>query len=73
MQPDKRFKAGAITATVWENKQDNYSYFTVSLEKSYKDKTGNWKTTNTMKIDELPKAKMALEKAYEYLLFTKAA
>lgn len=73
MQPDKKFKAGAISATVWENKQDSFSYFTVSLERNYKDKMGSWKTTNSMRINDLPKAKLALEKAYEYLVLKDAA
>ena len=45
--PEARFKAGAITATVWKNEQqaDNnkFAYFSVSMDRSYKDKQGNWK------------------------------
>jgi hypothetical protein len=71
--PEKKFKAGAITATVWKNKGTSSTgeptdYFTVSFERTYKDKTtGEWRKTNSLRQMDLPRAVLVLSKAYEFL------
>jgi hypothetical protein len=69
--PQKKFVAGAISATIWKNEkhiQDTeFEITSVSLQKNYKDKEGNWKTTHSFKANDIPKAKLVLDKAYEYL------
>lgn len=40
----------------------------VVLEVRYKDKQGRWRGTHGMTIREIPKAILALQKAYDYLL-----
>ena len=67
-QPEKKFKAGAVSATIWKNGEGDQSYNTISLERAYKDKTGNWKNTNSLRLNDLPKARMVLDKAYEYVV-----
>lgn len=70
--PEKKFRAGAISATVWKNhgvKDGQISeYQTVTFERSYKDKEGNWQTTNSLRVNDLPKASVVLQKAYEELV-----
>lgn len=71
--PEKKFRAGAISATIWQNKGQKKSgeaveYSTVSLERSYTDKEGKWQNTNSFRINDLPKATVVLQKAYEYLV-----
>jgi hypothetical protein len=69
--PQKKFVAGAISATIWKNEkhiQDTeFEITSVSLQKNYKDKDGNWKTTHSFKTNDIPKVKLVLDKAYEYL------
>jgi len=70
--PEKKFKSGAISATIWENvghTEDGKetSFKTVSFERNYLDKDGNWKSTNNLRTSDLPKAILVLSKAYEYL------
>ncbi|HIG93474.1 TPA: hypothetical protein HA242_03600 [Candidatus Woesearchaeota archaeon] len=71
--PEKKFRAGGVSATVWLNKghasngQDT-EYKTISIERSYTDKEGKWQSTNSMRINDLPKAVIALQKAYEYVV-----
>lgn len=72
--PEKKFRAGAISATVWQNKGQNkdgeeVEFRTTSIERSYKDKEGNWQTTNSLRINDLPRAVVVLQKAYEFLVF----
>ncbi|PIN81778.1 hypothetical protein COV13_00090 [Candidatus Woesearchaeota archaeon CG10_big_fil_rev_8_21_14_0_10_32_9] len=71
--PEQKFKAGSVSATVWKNNgQDSEgkqtSYKTVSFERSYLDKEGNWQTTSSLRISDIPKAVLVLNKAYEYLM-----
>lgn len=72
-QPEARFTAGAISATVWQNASSGkdgqqMSYHTVSLQRSYKDRDGNWQHTSSMRLNDLPKARLVLSKAYEFLV-----
>lgn len=68
--PAKRFRAGAISATVWENTTEKdgetRSYYTISLDRSYKDGE-EWKHTSSLRVGDLPKAELVLRKAYEWL------
>ena len=72
-KPKKRFSTGAISATIWENQGISrnagapVSFNTVSLQRRYKDKEGVWKSTNTLRLNDLPKAVLVMQKAYEYL------
>lgn len=71
--PEKRFSAGPISATVWQNqgKGNNgeaVEYRTVSFQRRYKDKNGVWQSTSSLRINDLPKASVVLQKTYEYLI-----
>ena len=70
-QPEKKFSTGAISATVWKNANTNkegkvFESKTVSLQRRYTDKTGKWQSTNSLRINDLPKAALVLEEAYKY-------
>ncbi|MFH1182476.1 MAG: hypothetical protein V1702_05950 [Candidatus Woesearchaeota archaeon] len=66
-KPERKFRAGGITATVWKNESEKGSYGTVQLDRSYMDKSNAWKKTGSLRMNDLPKASMLLQKAYEYL------
>jgi hypothetical protein len=72
--PEKKFRAGAISATIWLNTGHNATgeaveYRTISIERSYTDKEGKWQSTNSMRINDLPKATLVSQKAFEFLVF----
>ena len=72
-QPEKKFRAGAISATVWLNQGQSKtgeprSYRTISLQRGYKDNNDEWKNTSSMRVNDLPRAALMLTKAYEYLV-----
>ncbi|MBS3117176.1 hypothetical protein J4421_06290 [Candidatus Woesearchaeota archaeon] len=72
--PEKKFRAGAVSATVWLNKGQRLNgeeteYRAISIERSYTNKEGKWQSTNSLRINDLPKAGVVLQKAYEYLVF----
>ncbi len=71
--PIKSFKSGSIQVSIWENEtlgQDGLpkTYKTVSFDRRYKDKSGVWKSTNSLRLNDLPRATLILQKAYEYLI-----
>ncbi|MCX6710444.1 MAG: hypothetical protein NTV63_05870 [Candidatus Woesearchaeota archaeon] len=73
--PEKKFRAGAISATIWKNKTQQKGngpseYRTISLERVYKDKEGTWQNTRSLRILDIPKALLVLNKAYEYLVIS---
>lgn len=73
--PEKKFSTGAISATVWKNngtsKKDGSAveFRTISLQRRYTDKEGSWKSTSSLRLNDLPKAALVLNKAYEFLVF----
>lgn len=71
--PEKKFSTGGITATIWENQGksktgEDVSFKTVSFQRRYKDKAGEWQSTNTLHVNDLPKAALVLNKAYDYIV-----
>ena len=71
--PEKKFRAGAVSATVWNNKGqkangEESEYKTISIERSYTDKSGKWQSTNSFRITDLPRAQVVLQKAYEHIV-----
>ena len=66
--PVKKFNVGAVQAAVWNNdSKEGKQFFSISFDKRYKDKEGNWKSSNSLKTVDLPKAILALQKAFEYV------
>lgn len=69
--PEKKFRSGGICATVWKNQtlKDGkvVEYMTVSFDRNYQDKKGEWNTTNSLRTNDLPRASLVLQKAYEYV------
>jgi len=67
IQPEKKFRAGAVSATVWMNDSEKGSYPSIQLTRSYLDKQNNWKDSKSFNLNDLPKAVLVLEEAYRYL------
>ncbi len=73
-QPEKKFRAGAISATVWLNHGqskktgETTSYRTISLQRGYKDKNDQWQNTNSFRVNDLPRGAVVLKQAYEFLV-----
>ena len=73
-QPEKKFRAGAVSATVWLNQGQNKktgeisNFRTISLQRGYKDKNDQWQNTGNMRVNDLPRAALVLKQAYEYLV-----
>lgn len=71
-QPVKKFKVGAVQVAVWENKVANRDgseelLHSATIERRYKDAKGNWQSSGSLHAADLPKAILALSKAYEFV------
>lgn len=75
-KPERKIKVGCITATIWKNAKEINGEIkelrNIKLEKRYKANDGSWKSTNSFYTDELPKAIMALSKAFSELTMKEA-
>ena len=71
-KPETVFKVGAVRASIFQNTitRDGkpISMPKVVLEVRYKDKTGQWQGTNSLSLNEVPKAILALQKAFDHLM-----
>ena len=69
--PEKKFKASPISATIWANETEKDGkkivFKTVVLDRTYRDRDGSWKQTSSLRVADIPKAALVLNKAYEYL------
>jgi len=72
VKPEIVFKVGAVRASVFRNiiekNGQSIPLPKVAIEVRYKDKTGMWQGTNSLSLNDLPKAILALQKAFEYLM-----
>lgn len=70
-QPEITFRHGLCSASIFEQEfkrgEESFTVRTVSFQRSYLDKEGNWQTTNSLKVNDIPKAILTLQKAYEFL------
>ena len=70
-KPVKKFRAGSVSCSVFENHGNvngrETVFPTVSLQRAYKDKSGIWKNSASLRAEEIPKAQLVLGKAYEFL------
>lgn len=66
--PIKKFTAGGITASVWENKKDDETFKTITIQKRYKDKDGNFKDSTSFNTNDVRKLECVLGKAYEFIV-----
>jgi hypothetical protein len=76
-KPETVFKVGAVRASVFQNTIEKNGQSIqlpkVVIEVRYKDKSGQWQGTNSLSINDLPKAILALQKAFEYLMERKTS
>jgi hypothetical protein len=68
---EKRIQVGACSASIFAREVDTVSgravMRNVVLQRTYKDKDDKYQHTNNYGMNDLPKAILALQKAYEYL------
>jgi hypothetical protein len=71
-KPEKRYRCGGCEAAIFENEVSvggrTARVKKVAFQKRYKNSEGEWKTTHSLDVNEIPKAVLVLTKAYEYVV-----
>jgi len=72
-RPEKEFRVGAVRAAIWANPRrtaggQSFDSHRIQLERTYKDSQGNFKTTQSLEANDIPKAIVALQRSFEYIL-----
>lgn len=72
-KPEHKIGVGAVSASIWKRSRtirDGRSFDArhVILDRTYKDSEGNWKNVNSYDANDIPKAILALEEAYAYVV-----
>ncbi len=70
-KPVTQFRAGNVSASVWkksvEVNKKIVDFYSVSLQRVYKDKDDEFANTNTFNREDLIKVEIVLRKASEYI------
>ncbi len=68
-KPIKEFRAGGIQVAIWKKETEENGKtiikYSISIQKSFRDDSGNYQDTNNYFPDELPKLALLIHKAYE--------
>ena len=69
--PEERFQAGGVSASVFVNevKRADGSVFVARktvLQRTYVDGDGNYQSTSSLDVNDLPRAILVLTKAFEH-------
>ena len=69
-RPEKKFKCGPISASLWaeDKTMENgvVKFYSINITKAYKD-GDNWKNTNNFNAEDLPKVALVANEAYKYI------
>lgn len=67
-KPVANVRIGSVTASIWENKGDKGSFLSASFQRSYKDKDGNWKNSESFGPTALLELAKAADAAHTRIL-----
>ena len=72
-KPVAKFKAGQVSAALWENEitaKNGHKAIMLkaTVERRYRDKDGNWKSSGSFSRNEIPLAIYCLQKAFEKII-----
>ncbi len=65
--PVKKMRLGYISANVWKNSGTNGDWYSVTLERSYRDDDGEIKNTTALGPADLLNAAKLLERAEDWI------
>ena len=70
--PIAKFRAGAVSAALWENDIDvkgrTITILKATVQRRYKDKDDNWQSSGSFSRNEIPLAIYCLQKCFEKII-----
>jgi len=72
-RPVAKFTAGQVSAAIWENEVTTkagkqVTMLKATVERRYKDRDGQWKSSNSFARNEIPLAIYCLHKSFEHII-----
>ena len=72
-QPLKKFRAGQVSCALWENEVTTkdgraVTMLKATVERRYKDKNGEWQSSQSFSRNEIPLVKWCLDKAFDAMI-----
>lgn len=71
-EPIQRFRAGQVACALWENEVTvdgkPQRILKASVSRRYKDRHGNWQSSQSFSRNEIPLAIYVLQKAFEAMI-----
>jgi hypothetical protein len=71
-QPIRKFTAGQVSCALWKNEAvvngQKVPMLKATVERRYKDKDDNWKSSGNFSRNEIPLAIYCLQKAFEAIV-----
>ena len=70
-QPEVVFRHGPCSAAIFANTctrgQNQFTMRTVAFQRRFMDKDGKWQSTSSLRVNDIPRAILVLQKSFEYL------
>ena len=60
-QPTSKIVIGNVRSTIWANESEKGTFYSFTIERSYRTKDGEWKSTNSYSGVDLDSLKRCLE------------
>jgi hypothetical protein len=71
-KPTMKYSCGSVSVAVWDNEIETpngtRTVQRVTVDRSYKDKDGAWKHTDSFNVNDIPRLMLALQKAFEHMV-----
>ena len=72
-RPVKKIQAGGVSAALWRNSVtlrsgQQIETLSVTLDRRYKDKNGDWRSASSFQANDIPKAVLVLTQAYAHMM-----
>ncbi len=73
-KPEKTFRCGPISASVWAEAKtvdsgEMVKFYSIKIDKAYKQ-DDQWKHTNSFAAEDLPKVALVANEAYKHIRLT---
>ncbi len=65
--PIETFRLGQVKASVWSNQNQNRTYYSVKVTRSYTDQNGRWQDSGSFMAHHIPLVLKVLEHAYAHI------
>ena len=67
-KPIAKLRLGLVYANIWQRITEEDAFYSVSFERRYRDKDGNWKSTHSFNTDDLLLLAKLADKAHTEIM-----